>query len=265
MKTSIKLAIGLFLVIGLSFVSCKKENSEDLEMSTSEDMAFSENSFDQIFKEVDENANEGGLKKSYPIVLIDSLSNPRTMSIDYGTVNFLCKDGNYRRGKILVNWSGKYRQENTVINIGFDNFYQNDNLIEGYKKITNTGRNTLNQLTFTIEVNGKITNTANEVISWNSNRQRTWINGENTAIRNDDIYTISGETNGTNRNGQTFTSKIISPLTINLGCDWRLVAGIVELTPQNKATRTIDYGDGSCDRLATVKVKDKSFTITLRR
>lgn len=266
MKTKIKFITSLFLIVGISFMSCRKnDNAEDTDMNSSEDMALSENSFDQIFKEVDENAMEFGLKKTYPIVTIDTSANSKTMSIDYGSVNFLCKDGNYRRGKIMVNWNGKYREENTQINISFDSFYQNDNKIEGTKTITNMGRNTLNQLTFNISVDAKITNTNNETISWKSTRIRTWINGENTPSRLDDIYTITGESNGINRNGFTFTAKIVSPLTINLSCEWRIVSGILEFTPQNKATRTINYGTGACDRLATVTVKDKTYTITMRR
>jgi len=265
MKTNGKFLAMLLLLIGTSLFSCKKENNEENEMATSEDMALSESTFDQIFKEVDGNASENGLRKSYPIVTIDSTISPRTMTIDYGSSNFLCNDGNYRRGKIRVSWTGRYRDVNTVISSTFDNFYQNDNKVEGSKTITNTGRNASGQLTFSIVVDGKITNTANEVITWKSNRTRTWVSGENTRIWLDDKYSISGEANGINRNGFTFTTKITSPLSIDLSCQWRIVAGAIELTPENKPTRTIDYGNGTCDRIATVSVRGRTYTIQLRK
>jgi hypothetical protein len=265
MKTNFRILTVLFLLIGTSLLSCKKENNEENEMATSEDMALSESTFDQIFKEVDGNASENGLRKSYPIVTIDSTSSPRTMTIDYGSSNFLCNDGNYRRGKIMVSWTGRYKDLNTVIATTFDNFYQNDNKIEGAKTVTNTGRNASGQLTFSIAVDAKITNTANEVITWKSNRTRTWTNGELTKTWLDDKYLISGEANGVNRNGFTFTTKIISPLSIDLGCQWRIVAGTIELTPEGKPTRTIDYGNGSCDRTATVSVRGRTYTIQLRK
>jgi hypothetical protein len=265
MKAPLKLTLMIAMLSALSFYSCKKDSALDNEMTSSEDMALSEATFDQVFKEVDDNATEAGLKKGYPIITIDSLSTPKTMNIDYGTTNFLCKDGNYRRGKILVSWTGRYRDVNTIITIGFDNFFQNDNKVEGSKTINNKGRNNLDQLTYEIVVDGKITNTANEVITWKSTRTRTWTKGESTRTWLDDEYTISGEANGINRNGLSFTGKITSPLNIKLSCEWRIVAGVIEFTPEGKATRTIDYGNGSCDRLATVTVKDKTYTITLRR
>lgn len=265
MKTKGKLFALLLLLMGTSLLSCKKENQEENEMATSEDMALSESTFDQIFKEIDGNATEVGLKKSYPIVTIDSTVSPKTMTIDYGSINFLCNDGNYRRGKILLSWTGRYRDINTVISTTFDNFYQNDNKVEGTKTITNMGRNASNQLTFSIAVDGKITNAANEVITWKSNRTRTWTHGELTKTWLDDKYLISGEANGVNRNGFTFTTKITSPLTIDLSCQWRIVSGTIELTPENKPTRTIDFGNGMCDRIATVTVKGRTYTISLRR
>ncbi|MFN4082524.1 MAG: hypothetical protein ACK4K9_02730 [Bacteroidia bacterium] len=266
MKNSRKLVL-IISLLTIAFTSCKKnEDAKDNELATSEDMALSENVYDQVFKEVDGNATDAGLKKGYPIITIDTLANPKSMTINYGDTNFLCRDGNYRRGKILVSWTGRYRDNGTIITTTFDGFYQNDFKVEGTKTVTNIGRNNEGFLVFNISVQGKITNTENQSITWNSTRTRTWIAGENTPrLWTDDKYLIEGSTNGVNRNGFTFTSVITKPLTIDLGCQWRIVSGTVELTPQGKPTRTIDYGNGACDRLATVTVNGRTFNITMRR
>jgi len=266
MKTTIKFLALAFVAMAITFTACKKnEEAEDNELATSEDMALSENQYDQVFKQVDGNATNAGLKKGYPIVTIDSVSTPRSMIINFGDTNFLCDDGNYRRGKILVTWTGKYRDNGTVITTTFDNFYQNDNKVEGTKTVTNAGRKRDGDMVFNINVQGKVTNTENQFITWNSTRTRTWIAGENTKTWLDDKYTVSGTTNGINRNGFTFNTTTTKPLTVDLSCQWRIVSGVIELTPQGKPTRTIDYGNGACDRLATVTIKGKSFNITMRK
>lgn len=256
-------AAGLAVIAGsLMFAGCKKSESEDTDITSAEDQSQAEMVYDQVFKQVDEASNDQGLKKTYPIVTIDTVASPRSMTIDYGTINFLCKDGNYRRGKILVNWTGKYREKNTVINISFDNFFQNDNQVEGTKTVTNMGRNSNGQMTFTIVVDGKITlASSGGVITWTSNRTRTWISGENTPlISSDDIYEISGSNTGINRKGNAYTATITKNLRVDLGCLWRITSGTIDITPSGKPTRTVDFGNGACDRIITVTVNGKTRT-----
>ena len=74
MKTTIKFLALAFVAMAITFTACKKnEEAEDNELATSEDMALSENQYDQVFKQVDGNATNAGLKKGYPIVTIDSV------------------------------------------------------------------------------------------------------------------------------------------------------------------------------------------------
>ncbi|MBC7745764.1 MAG: hypothetical protein H7096_11740 [Flavobacterium sp.] len=267
MKQLMKMSLVVMVSIGLSLSACKKQDStEDSELVSSEDQSQGETNYDQVFKEVDGASTDVGMKKGgYPVITIDSNATPRTMRINYGAVNYLCKDGNYRRGIILVNWTGKYKSDGTVINIGFDNFYQNDNYIEGTKSITNNGRNAQGKMSFTIVVNGKITTASAETHSWNSNRTRTWLAGEETKEWNDDIYEITGTTSGKNRKGLSYNATIIKPIRADLSCQFRFVSGIIELTPEGKSKRTIDFGTGACDNQVTVTMNGKSHVITKKR
>lgn len=266
MKRHLKLGLIAMVAITLFAVSCKKDKQEDAEIKSSEDQALSEAMFDQVFKQVDEAAQTTGLKKgAYPIISIDSAGTNKTMRVDYGSENYLCKDGNLRRGIILVTWSGAYRDINTIIRVGFENFYQNNNQVEGEKTITNKGENALGHMVFTIVVNGKITRPDGSHCSWNSNRVRTWISGKSTLIAEDDVYEITGTTNGVSRAGISYNAIIIKPLKVMLNCQWRMVSGQVELTPEAKPIRLLDFGNGECDNSITITVNGKTRTISKTR
>jgi hypothetical protein len=260
MKTTILKLMVMAMALTLSISSCKKEDN-DFEMGTSEDNSAFELSFDEIYKEVDAAASEQGLKKAgFPLITIDSSVTPYKMTIDYGITNYLCKDGNLRRGKIFVTWTGFYRAKGTKIEISFDNFYQNNKSIKGQKTIENLGRNTNGKLHYEINVNANITGTDGLTHYWKSKRTRTWLEGESTLTSLDDIYEITGNAEGTSRKGISYTVSIISPLRVDLSCEWRIVKGIITLTPAGNPERKLDFGNGSCSSEVTLTVNGRSKT-----
>jgi len=262
MKTTIFKLLVMAIAITISISSCKKEDN-DFEIGTSEDNSAFELSFDEIYKEVDAAASEQGLKKAgFPLITIDSSGSPIKMTIDYGVTNYLCKDGNLRRGKIFVTWTGFYRAKGTKIEIGFDNFFQNNKSIKGQKTIENLGRNTNGKLYYEINVNANITGTDGLTHYWKSKRTRTWLEGESTLTSLDDIYEITGNAEGTSRKGISYTVSIVSPLRVDLSCEWRIVKGIITLTPIGNPERKLDFGNGSCSSEVTLTVNGRSKTFT---
>jgi hypothetical protein len=266
MKKQFSYPFIFMLLMSITFLSCKKDNEADTDITTVEDQSQGEMTFDLVYSEVNEAAEDLGLKKGgFPIVSVDSSVSPITMTIDYGTSNYLCKDGNLRRGVILVKWTGAYRKPGTKILITFDKFYQNNNLVEGEKSILNNGYTTKGQFSFTIEVSGKITTPSAETFTWKSNRTRYLIDGLNTATRLDDVYEITGSGSGINRKGVSFTSEITKSLKVVISCTYKLVSGIIEVKPENRLLRTIDFGTGLCDELITITVNGKTRTIPRRK
>jgi hypothetical protein len=266
MKKFIQSATLALLLLTVGFTSCRKNESSESDLTSMQDQNSADFNVDLVVKEVDMAATDGGLKKGgFPIVAIDSIASPRTMTIDYGTTNYVCEDGNLRRGIILVTLTGAYRQPGTVITINFKDFYQNNNHVEGIKTISNTGLNSSNQMTYMVVVEMKVTNTSNEVYNCTSNRTRTWISGYDTKTKWDDIYLISGTSSGTNRRGDLFTARTISDLKIDMSCQWRIVSGTIEMNPEGKSTRTIDYGNGNCDNEISVTVNGKTRTMSRRK
>lgn len=264
MKKITFLAAIALVGLALSFASCKKDSTDgiDLETQSSTDNYLADNQINDELKQVDEAAANNKLGKAGPTVIIDSTSTPRVMTIDYGT-GTICNDGKQRSGKLIVTWTGRYRDVGTVITITTDNFFQNGNQIEGTKTITNQGRNTSGNLTYSISVSGsKIKTVDGKSRTWNSTRTREWIAGENTPTPTDDVYLITGTANGVNANGLSYTANITQALRFDLSCQYRLTAGEIELTPQGKQVRIINYGSGTCDNTYTVKVGNKLITIT---
>jgi hypothetical protein len=255
------------LLASLINTSCRKTDT-DAEQSIAADNATAEANFSDIARIVDNAASESGLGKTNstcPTVTIDSTSNPRTMTLDFGTVNCTGADGKARRGVIVVTWTGRYRSQGTVITHTFNNFYQNDNKIEGTKTVTNMGLNNAGHLTFNVVIsNAKITKADGKVISWNSTRTREWIQGSNTPNVSDDIYQITGSASGVDGKGNAFTMNVTKAITVDFSCKYHLTSGTIEITPQGKATRVIDYGNGSCDDDATLTVGKKTIAFKIK-
>jgi hypothetical protein len=78
----------------------------------------------------------------------------------------------------------------------------------------------------------------------------------------DDVYLIEGSTTGTSARGSSYSAVITTPLRKANACPW-IESGVVTITPRNKKTRTIDFGDGTCDNKATVTIEGKVYNITL--
>ena len=193
----------------------------------------------------------------------DTTANPRSLTIDFGSVNCLCRDGRYRRGKIMVSYTGRYFETGSVRTMTFDNFYRNDNKLEGNRTITNNGLNSAGQFVWTINAsNMKITKTDGSSHTWSSTRTRTMVAGQNTADWYDDAYTITGSASGINARGVNYTAQITTPLQRALSCKW-IDSGIIEITPEDRPTRVVDFGNGNCDNEATVSVGNRTRTINL--
>lgn len=252
------------LVLGLSLTSCKKNQDEELDIETesSADNYNVERNINDVFKQVDESANASNIGKTGPTVTVDSTSNPRVMTINYGA-GTLCNDNKIRAGKIIVTWTGKYRAVGTVITITTDSFYQNGNKLEGTKTIENKGRSALGNLYYQVSVrNAKLTTVDGKTATWNADRTREWISGESTPAWNDDVYAITGSSSGVSRAGLSYTSTITQTLRVDFSCDYRLTAGEIEIKPTGKLTRTINYGNGGCDNSFTVKIGNRTFTVS---
>ena len=274
-KATLILTLMIFAAIALIVSSCKKDEIELEDTTISQDDAYAEKTFEDVSDMSDEayDIGTGNHLKAFPgermflsecaTVTLDTTVFPRELTIDFGEENCLCRDGKYRRGKIIMTFNGRYRHPGTVITTGFEDYYVNDNSVEGTKVVTNMGENDNGNLYFTIEVVGVIQREDGSTFSWNSSREREWIQGADTPNRWDDVYLITGTAEGIRPNGLTWEREIIIPLRVELACRF-IVSGSIELRPEGRPVRLLDYGDGNCDNEATVTINGETFTIYLR-
>lgn len=270
-------ALIIFTLVGAVLTGCKKDNDDDPESGSAIDNAFADAIYEDVSTMSDEAAESGVLStfknSSDGAVLLsvcatvthDTLANPHTITIDFGPVNCLCHDGRYRRGMIIITYTGHYRDAGSVHTIGFDNYFVSDYQVLGTKTVTNEGPNANGYTWFSVLVNGSIVAPSGEAMTRVSSRQRVWVNGEATPQWNDDTYLISGTASGTTFSGNTFTAQITSPLVKSLDCRW-IKNGIIEFTPAGKPTRIVNFGyvNGNCDRYAELTVGTHTKIIELR-
>lgn len=255
----------------LMLAACKKDKEEDqpdLDYTAASDNARAEDAFDDMMTQVDGAASNNGLREMEdgcdPTITIDTVAMPHTMDIDFGTLNCTANNGRQRRGVLHVTFTGRYRDAGTVITITPQNYYVNDKHVEGTKTITNMGLDQDGHPYYTIVVDGTVTAPDG---SWHhthhAERVRTWIVGADTPSPLDDVYLITGGGYGVNKNQVHYTTSITTALRIEHACAYKVTAGTIEIHPDNKPVRTIDYGTGSCDGTMTVSVNGHTFTVTI--
>ena len=133
-----------------------------------------------------------------------------------------------------MSYTGRYRDPGTVITITPQDYYVNDNHLQGTKTVTNMGTDQNGHLYYTVTVNGSLTAADG---SWTAthqaNRVRTWIQGSDTPTLLDDVYEITGSGSGVNRNGIAYTVNITNALRVAIGCPF-ITAGTAQVTPQDR-------------------------------
>jgi len=91
-------------------------------------------------------------------------------------------------------------------------------------------------------------------------RVREMVEGFDTAALSDDAFLISGSQSVVGPKG-TITSTITTPLSVKADCS-HIISGVVVNTKKNK-TATLNYGDGTCDNMATITIDGTVKTIKL--
>lgn len=259
--------------------SCRKRR-DNRSTTTSQDQAAAEAGFDDIFKVTESAIKDNDLEKAgntfssiygncATVTINPPLPDttfPKTITIDFGTTN--CEDsyGVNRRGVITAVITGKYRDVGTSITINPQNYYLNDNKIEGTKVVENIGPNADGNTEFTVDIsNAKITYTNGDFTTYESSRLREWVIGESTdgllGIL-DDEYDITGTASGTDRRGRDYEMTITSPLRVAVLCRW-VKSGTIEIQPEDLHLRTVDFGNGDCDAIVNVEINGNTYTFVM--
>ena len=187
---------------------------------------------------------------------------PKTLTLDFGTG---CKsvDGVLRTGKVIYLFSGPLFTPGTTVTVSFNQYTVNGYGVQGTYAITNNS--TQSGIIFTTLVtNGILTCPDATNFHYSHNKTFTQTAGSSTPFNiSDDVYAITGNSAFSSSDGSSLVLNVTTPLVRNFTC-MNITQGVVGFVYDQSVSGTIDFGDGTCDNTATLKVGSITKTITLR-
>ncbi|MEI6408984.1 MAG: hypothetical protein WCR52_06360 [Bacteroidota bacterium] len=255
--------VAAFALAGFAFQSCKKDadtTDYTAEKVVAEDVTAHNDVSEQIDYDADVaiDAFMGAAddRGACPTVTFAQPKGtwPNTITLDYSDAGCTNNAGHTVKGKIVITQTNPMSTQGASRSFTFENFSFDGVKVEGTKKVTNAGLNAAGQRYFTVVASETLTYPNGTVSTHTANRTRTQIEGAATTLRADDVWSVTGSASGTNRNGVAYTVTITNPLIKKVLCPW-ISQGTIEITANNK-TRSIDYGDGACDKDATLTLPD---------
>ncbi len=274
-------ALALGLLVFLNSCTEDEDPAVTIDEETLIDEAIADEAWDDIDYEVQRvmNFDDGGRelggsgeRQNDPCATVTRDRETKTVTVDYGTENCEGLDGRFRRGKIVISYTGSFRKSNATQTVTFEDYFVNDRKVEGSRAITNLGPNEEGYLQQQITLtNGKLTLTDGRKITRQATWIRTWVRGNNPQ---EDEYLITGSASGINRNGTTWQVEVTKALVKKRACySDRVpfpVEGIrsysLEKTDGSTSAIVLDYGNGDCDNLALVTKDGRGpFEIELKR
>jgi hypothetical protein len=253
------------------FAACEKKESEpDPELETTfkltEDQAVSEGIDDDANVVFFEAAANGGLighrttevfqstniLSCATVTITPQNSFPRTIVIDFGT-GCTSADGISRKGKINITLSDSVHHPGATAVMTFDNYYTVGFKVEG--TITWTNTSTSNGISWTRQItNGRVTEPLGGYY-WLHEGTKNVVQtaGADTPLNLlDDVYSVTGSHTVTNPAGKTRTVTILEALEKKTICH-NVSKGKMKIQAQSHFA-ILDYGDGTCDNIATITI-----------
>lgn len=270
----------LFLVLGTSlfFTSCSKDDSADQETDettieitdlTAEaaetdeaaDGAF--NIVETLYVETEEETrtSENSLFSDCVTITLSSENGITFVTLDFG-LGCELRNGDVVSGIVDITY-GPLQNDTRTINYTFDNFTFNEKGIAGggtiFRERSNLAGNP--QSTVNKDIVVSFPNWVEATVT--VDKEREWIEGVGTGTWEDNVFLITGNRSVVFDNGFTQNSEVTNALRREATCRY-FVSGEVDIT-RNNGNGVLDYGDGTCDNVATLTVNGETITIILRR
>ena len=272
MKTKkLLIAIAIIAVL-INLTSCKKESSVQVsseEKETTFELSTGQALADNITEDINEVFMEAAANKNLlsnnaqPVTTTNILSCgsvavtpasgfPKTIVIDFGSNGCSAQNGILRKGKINIVLSDYVRNTGSIATITFNDYYVN-----GFKKegtVTWANTSTINAKGWQRKVeNGKITAPDGRYWLHSGIRDAVQIAGTNTPnTLLDDVFLITGNHTVTNSIGKSRNCYITEALQKKTVCE-NIGTGKLRVEGTNHYA-VIDFGDGTCDRIATISI-----------
>lgn len=269
----LKLILPVAVIIAIAFTSCKKDssNAEDSEIETTFELSANEGISENLTQDANEILNEAAFDNNLQgsgftagtgqtnsilacatVTVTPASGFPKNVVIDFGTTGCTAPNGITRRGIITVNITDSLRRPGSVSTMTFNNYYVSGFKKEGTITWTNTGTTGIKSWK-RVCVGGKIT--APNGNFWLHEGTQNIVQTAGSTTPNflmDDVFSITGNRTVTNAAGRVRVGTIITALQKKTACD-NIDQGIYQIQGPNHVA-TINYGDGTCDRIATISI-----------
>ena len=184
---------------------------------------------------------------------------PKTIVINYGD-GCICRDGKFRKGAIVLHFTGPIRRPGSILTITLRGFYVNRMHIEGTKTIKNLSENGVHKFSVHIE-DGAVTLPSGRGFKYEGTKVVTQVRGMETRTVRDDVYSIEGRNKTSYANGTVVVKNTETPLIKPVACPW-IVQGVLKIKINDRVL-FIDFGNGDCDNKATLKWANGEIEIRL--
>ena len=268
------------LSVVAGFSSCKKDSSSASsdEIATTFELGGDQAITDNLNSDAEYVLNEAAVDKNFEGERTTNVTQtmnvlscakvtanpgfPKIITIDFGT-GCTSSNGVTRSGIINVTLSDSLRTPGSVAVMTFTNYYVSGFKKEGTVTWTNTSQGGMKSWERKC-VDGKITAPNGRYWLHSGIQNVVQTEGSSTPFNLlDDIYSVTGSHTITNAAGKTRTCKITEALEKKVICE-NIDMGKIEIQGPNH-TAVVDFGDGTCDRIATITIDGNApRTILLR-
>ena len=286
MKTNRLLTAFVITLFTIISSSCSKENLQSAVSETEDETTYELSTAQAISDNLTEDANNvfmeaasdnkllgsnfapqtvetGNILACASVSITPATGFPKTISINFGTGNCSSPNGIIRKGKINIVLSDSVKKSGSRAVMTFDNYYINNFKKDGLVTWTNTSIPSTRSWQQKTE-NGKIIAPDGKYWLHNGIREVVQIAGANTPnTLLDDTFLITGNHTVKNAVGKTRDCFITEALQKKTTCD---NIGTGKLKVQGASHNAIiDFGNGDCDKLATISIDGQTArTIVLR-
>ncbi len=179
---------------------------------------------------------------------------PKTITLDYGDSTELA-NGRVISGIIEIVISAAYRVDGATRTVSYLDFKVDSIGISGTNVTTFLGDRTTQRV---VELKRDMVFTLPDgtVLERTAEYTRTWVEGLETPLYyGDDVIEVTGFANCEDSDGNVYRKEITENLVKNGMCRF-IVSGEVSMTANGEVFATLNYGDGTCDNVATLTTAD---------
>ena len=265
-KLTAKIVLSLCIIAILASCSNEKDEVEEQQIDYSEVAKSSEidqasEALDEVTLKVYETQEVSESSKMPPnfnlpdcvTITVVAQQNYREVTLDFGSEGCLV-NGNILKGVIALAYTRNPQAQEILITKTYTDFYFNAKHIQGGNTILRQGQND--------NGNPQFTKTTTITVIWpdgttanrNGVKIREWVEGHGSGVWSDNVFEITGNWTTTFVNGNTHSYTVLTPLRREVICFY-FVNGSIDVVRTN-FSGVFDYGDGSCDNLATFTFSD---------